>query len=734
MDELLDRVLHPKHHLRPVPHGEEHTFLLGERERFLVSGRPQALLLRLLDGRRTVREVLAELEGHAFLPEVYFTLEQMLERGELVDATPELPAEVAAFWQAQGVPPHEAARRLAATRVAVESMDGLDPEPFAQALRELGVPVSPAGSLRVVLVRDYLSSSLEAFNRQALQARSRWMVLKPLGTQPWWGPLFLPGSGPCWECLASRLRANRPVESFLQGRTDVPLLPPATALPASLQATFHLAALTLARQVAAAASSGLESTLLSLDCTGPRLAEHAVVRRPQCPACGNPSLLRERARRPLQLLPRPKRFTEDGGHRTLSPEEAFSRLEPLVDPITGVISSLGPLEDSEPPMRVVYAATYYMPLPEGTPDAESFHTSASGKGRTPAQARMSCLGEAVERWSALFQGDEPRVHARLSELGEEAIAPQALLHFSESQYQQRQATNARSSSARIYVPPPFDERQPIDWAPLWSLTHGRTRYLPASHCYGRYPAPAQQRFCEWDSNGNAAGACLEEAIYQGFLELAERDATALWWYNRLRRPGVDLGSFGEPYFSELHAWYRRLGWELWALDLTHDLEIPCFVVLGHSERERRWCMGFGSHLEARIALQRALTEHNQIFRPDPRVGSTFQADRLEDLSFLYPDPGAAPRTRADFPAATAPDLTEDVHACVARAARLGLETLVLDQTRPDVGLCAVKVVVPGLRHFWPRFGPGRLYEVPVRLGWLPAPLTESQLNPVHLFL
>lgn len=734
MDELLDRVLQPKHHLRPVPHGEEHTFLLGERERLLVSGRTQALLLSLLDGKRTVREVLAALEGRAFLPEVYFALEQMLERGELVDATPELAAEVAAFWQAQGVSPREAARRLASTRVAVESMDGLDPEPLAQALRELGVPVSPAGSLRVVLVRDYLSDSLESFNRQALQARSRWMLLKPLGTQPWWGPLFLPGSGPCWECLASRLRANRPVESFLQGRTSSLLLPPATALPSSLQATFHLAALTLARQVATAAPGSLESTLFSLDCTGPRLAEHAVMRRPQCPACGNPSLLRERARRPLELRPRPKRFTEDGGHRTLSPEEAFSRLEPLVDPITGVISSLGPLEDSVPPLRIIYGATYFMPLPEGTPNAESFHATASGKGRTSAQARMSCLGEAVERWSAVFQGDEPRVHARLSELGEEAIAPPALVHFSQAQYQQREATNPAIRSRRAYVPPPFDERQPLDWVPLWSLTHQRTRYLPATHCYDRYPAPRAQRFCEWDSNGNAAGACLEEAIYQGFLELVERDATAIWWYNRLRRPGVDLGSFEEPYFTELQEHYRRLGWELWALDLTHDLEIPCFVVLGHSEREDRWCIGFGSHLEARIALQRALTEYNQIFRDDPKASSSFQAEKLEDLSFLRPDPAAPPRRREDFLPATALDLAEDVRTCVERAARAGLETLVLDQTRPDVGLCAVKVVVPGLRHFWARFAPGRLYEVPVRLGWLPAPLTESQLNTVHLFL
>jgi ribosomal protein S12 methylthiotransferase accessory factor len=80
------------------------------------------------------------------------------------------------------------------------------------------------------------------------------------------------------------------------------------------------------------------------------------------------------------------------------------------------------------------------------------------------------------------------------------------------------------------------------------------------------------------------------------------------------------------------------------------------------------------------------------------------------------------------------DLREDVRTCVERAARVGLETLVLDLTRPDVGLSVAKVTVPGLRHFWPRFGPGRLYDVPVRLGWRSTPLSEDQLNPVPLFL
>ena len=63
-----------------------------------------------------------------------------------------------------------------------------------------------------------------------------------------------------------------------------------------------------------------------------------------------------------------------------------------------------------------------------------------------------------------------------------------------------------------------------------------------------------------------------------------------------------------------------------------------------------------------------------------------------------------------------------------------MEMLVLDQTRPDIGLNVVKVVVPGLRHFWKRLGAGRLYDVPVQMGWLDKPLTEEELNPIPLWM
>ena len=59
--------------------------------------------------------------------------------------------------------------------------------------------------------------------------------------------------------------------------------------------------------------------------------------------------------------------------------------------------------------------------------------------------------------------------------------------------------------------------------------------------------------------------------------------------------------------------------------------------------------------------------------------------------------------------------------------------LVLDQTQPLIEIPAVKVVVPGLRHFWARHAAGRLFDVPVQMGWLAQPLQENELNPMPIF-
>ena len=69
---------------------------------------------------------------------------------------------------------------------------------------------------------------------------------------------------------------------------------------------------------------------------------------------------------------------------------------------------------------------------------------------------------------------------------------------------------------------------------------------------------------------------------------------------------------------------------------------------------------------------------------------------------------------------------------VDHLALLDIDTIVLNNTRPDIGLPVVKVVCPGLRAFRPRFAAGRLYEVPVKLGLTNQCTAYEHLNPMWL--
>ena len=339
----------------------------------------------------------------------------------------------------------------------------------------------------------------------------------------------------------------------------------------------------------------------------------------------------------------------------------------------------------------------------------------------------------MERYSGIFQGDEIRVTRRFTDFAPgDAILPNDVLLFSQAQSQPDE-TQADDSHHQM-VPARFDQSAKIEWSPVWSLRDQRFRYLPTSILYFFYSGPAAFHA---DSNGCAAGNTLEEAIVQGFLELVERDAYAIWWYNRLQRAEVDLKHFDDSYVRDLQAQFADAGRRLWVLDVTSDLGIPTYVAIMHWMQNGHENIEFGSgaHFDRRIALLRSLTELTQFMSIGMMGGASGEKPtldgvrplRLEDFPFLIPsdNPIVPPA-----PSLEVHDNTRDqVMACVDIARRAGLDFLVLDQTRPDVEVPVVRVIVPGLRHFYRRLGPGRLYDVPVKLGWQDRPLPESELTP-----
>ena len=422
------------------------------------------------------------------------------------------------------------------------------------------------------------------------------------------------------------------------------------------------------------------------------------------------------------------------------PEDTLHRYAKFLDKPSGVFASLREYElPWDSPIHVCAGAL----KPEFCRSAHSARPAISakvcGSGVSAAQARVSCLCEALERQSGIFRGNESRRIARYSEIAQEAIHPDALTLFSKRQYETREQWNQREGRYN-WVPERFDAERSIEWSPAWSLTQQKVKYLPAAYCYFGYPFDPAHDFCRPDSNGNAAGNDLEEAIAHGFLELVERECASVWWYNRIRRPRVDIESFGSPTVTAVRNLYGLIGHSVEVLDITADRTIPAFVAVCRSEEPSRdnYALGFGAHFDALTALTRALMELAQ-FLPvvlSDRAPTCFlgSEDGKSDMSFLTPDEHLPATVCSDFPSPIALEPKQQVLSCVELVKSWGLEMLTLEQTRENIGMPVVKVVVPGMRSWWARFAPGRLYTLPVQLGWLGEAKSEVQLNSDHLIL
>jgi ribosomal protein S12 methylthiotransferase accessory factor len=732
----------------------EHVFLVTETKTHVLEGGIYQYLAPLLTGELAVEDLLIELADRVSAPELFYALHRLERRGYIVEADPQIERPTAAFWSALALAPREAAARASAATVALQAVGDVDLDPLARVLRSMGIGVSDDGEASVVLTDDYARGELAEVNRRAMEAKRPWLLAKPVGAVTWTGPLFVPGRTACWACLRDRLRRNRHVDAFVQARTgrETSLGRSLAALPGSLQTGIGLAATEIARWIAQGSTgSTIERTIQTLDLVTLESRTHDVVRRPQCPVCGDPAAFAGPPP-PLELSPCAKRFTTDGGHRAFTPEETYERVKPLVSPITGIVTSLVRKDPVDNGITFSYASGHDFSVVSDDVKVlkANMRYRSGGKGMTDIQARVSGICEAVERYSGVYRGDQHTVRATERDLGASAVRLNDILLFSERQFAGRHAWNSQCSDSLFHVvPEPLDPDQEIAWAPFWSLSRRQVRYVPAALSYYGHPEGAR-RFCAADANGAAAGNTREEAVLQGLLELVERDSVAIWWYNRIQRPAVDLESFDIPYCRALQRHYASLNRELWVLDITTDLGIPTFAAV--SRRTDRPAediiVSFGAHLDPIVAVTRALTEGNQ-FLPalsqsnsdgitrylydDPEAIDWWKRATLANQPYLAPDTSLRAVVRGAYATPAFSDVRDDVQWLVDRLAQHDLEVLALDQTRPDVGFPVVKLFVPGLRHFWRRLGPGRLYDVPVKLGWLDRARNEDALNPYSMF-
>ena len=421
-------VLTPHLEFRPIEDGQ--VLLISESFNTLLRGKVHCDILPLLDGRRSQDEIIAALANRHSAADVHQALAALAARGYVVSGAYEMERGRAAYWSALGASPRWAEERLASSRVAIAGDDGR----LARQLDALDVAVGAENpSLSVVICADYLDEKHDALNRRHIASGAPWMLVRPKGMQPLFGPVFRPAAhGPCWACLAHRLRGHQEVHTFLRNRggEDEAFLPNAAA-PAVLDAVLGLAAAEIAKWLVLEDAAPLHERAISLDVARLKSEHHPTMRRPQCPACGDEALYRpDRPARPVRLQSSPKSLRNSGGVRAVSPEETLARYRHLISPVSGIVTWVARTTDEADPWLHVHWAGSNLALRIKSLSSlrRSLRSKSAGKGSTAGQSEASALCEAIERYSSAFHGDEIRCRRRLADFvdaGEaEAIHPE----------------------------------------------------------------------------------------------------------------------------------------------------------------------------------------------------------------------------------------------------------------------------------------------------------------------
>lgn len=318
-------------------------------------------------------------------------------------------------------------------------------------------------------------------------------------------------------------------------------------------------------------------------------------------------------------------------------------------------------------------------------DTRTFHT---GKGASAVQAQVSLTLESIERFSSEFR---------------EEWADRLIVG---SYSALRAARNTLDPTTLVLSQ--FSDFSPdaeLHWVVGYDIARNEEILVPAREVYHPFHRDEGLLYGS-HTNGLASGNTIEEAVFHALTEIVERDAWSIAKYNR---------DYGEPivvedrpenrFLLEIAGRFEQAGLEIVARDITSDIGIP--VVAAFSKDLRHGdtlpVEGFGAHTDPKVAMGRALMEMATtralfLVRHGP--------DGLRDTSPLYlthdeavEDPRFAVRSAkplSEMEIGYSSDITEDLEACVARLRERGLDrVIVVELTRPETGIPAVRVVIPG---------------------------------------
>jgi ribosomal protein S12 methylthiotransferase accessory factor len=439
---------------------------------------------------------------------------------------------------------------------------------------------------------------------------------------------------------------------------------------------------------------------------------------------------------------------------------ARSRLERLVSPRTGIVIGARNLlrfpDESGLPYVAANTASSWVLDDDGRPllvTAQADGVGVRGGGTYPDldKAYVSAVGEAAERYSAGYVPVEQLLLAPWEELDEDALPLDQLWFFSDKQYESQGFPFER-----------LDATKPIRWVRGRRLHDGAETLLPAQLVYlnARLPklGAGEPRLASNTSNGLATGATPTEAATGALLELLERDAFVITWYNRLSFPRLRFDD--DRAAAELfERYFRATRLRITTVDLSafHNIPIVVGITRGPLGTLDPVTVGGAAAGSAFVAWQKAIIESTHVRawirnrsvtdlarmrNAAPSEVRTFE-DRIAYYSFAqhaahasFLDASAEVRNLGELPHAPS-EPGALLRYLVNGLADRGIDVFYVDVTSPDIaeaGISVARVFAPALCPLPPderavSLALPRLRLAPAELGFAAAEQTNPNPHP-----
>lgn len=415
-------------------------------------------------------------------------------------------------------------------------------------------------------------------------------------------------------------------------------------------------------------------------------------------------------------------------------------LDDTLAKITPICKNIGVTRISD----ITYLDKLYIPNYSSTlPGTEDSIWVYSGKGPTKMHAKVGALMESIERYCSLQSTfSNSLISGTYSQLSKsyKVLHPDEVVEPVESIYSDNQSI--------------------IDFVSGFDLINEEEILVPAQLVFSRYFSkfPSVNVFPYSHTNGLASGNVLEEAICHALLEVIERDAVSIGEVCASSLPysilenfmiflkntsrigshlteisGIDFVDdstiFSDVNISELSDKHDPVKYlvdrfedskiSLLIKDITQkDIGIPTFTASSIewvSSDYGYFAVGYGTHLDSRIALIRAITELTQT------RAVNIQGARDDCKKIEYRENDEIYKRKWQFMSATSSslrpnnkktiafseiksyimdDILDDIKFILNRLKKAGLKrAIIVDLTHPKFGIPVVRAIVPGLETF-----------------------------------